>query len=201
MVATAHKRLASFREPEADRIRDLPPAGMRHWAPRHKAAVVAAVTTGVLSLRDACARYRLTEEEFQSWKDALEQDGVEGLRATVRNERRKGPRQRVSEAGVALLYAAAAAECIITDIGDHGARLVFDSPVVLPETFELRCEASGRSWWVSVIWSNGEVAGVRFNNPLPPPWAIKSGLGAWLLGRRSTVSMDRLTSPLATHRD
>jgi hypothetical protein len=200
MVATARKRLTVFRETEADRIRDLPPAGTRHWAPRHKAAVVAAVTTGVLSLRDACARYMLTEEEFQSWKEALEQDGVDGLRARIRNERRKGQRQHVSEAGVALLYASTEAECIITDISDQGARLVFREPAALPEMFELRCEGSGRSWWVSVIWSNGEVAGVRFNNPLPPPWTIKSGLGAWLLGRRSTVSMDRLISPLASRR-
>jgi hypothetical protein len=175
--------------------RDLPAPGTRHWVPRHKAAVVAAVADGTLSLRDACERYMLTEEEFISWKEALEKDGIAGLRASVRNERRKVPRQRLEEAGAAMLFAATPTACMITDISDHGARLVFAEPVALPDTFELRCRASGRSWWVSVIWSNGEVAGVRFTNPLPPPWTIKSGLGAWLLGRRRTVSMDRLLSP------
>ena len=36
------------------------------------------------------------------------------------------------------------------------------------------------------------VAGVGFSNPLPAPWVIKSGLGAWLLGNRRTVSIDRV---------
>jgi hypothetical protein len=81
----------------------------------------------------------------------------------------------------------------VTDIGDHGARLSFSSLPALPNTFELHFTNSGRSWWVCPIWDRGEVAGVRFDNPLPPPWTIKSGLGAWLLGRRRTVVIDRIS--------
>ncbi len=44
---------------------DLPPPGTTRWVIRRKAEVVAAVRGGLLSLEDACARYGLTEEEFE----------------------------------------------------------------------------------------------------------------------------------------
>lgn len=46
---------------------ELPPADLRRWVPRRKAQVVAAVRAGVLSLDQACARYRMSVEEFESW--------------------------------------------------------------------------------------------------------------------------------------
>ena len=52
------------------------------WVPRRKAQVVAAVGAGVLSLEEACRRYALTEEEFGSWKSAIDKFGLAGLRAT-----------------------------------------------------------------------------------------------------------------------
>jgi hypothetical protein len=51
---------------EALYLHDLPPAATRRWVPRRKAEVVAAVEGGLLTLDDACARYRLTLEEFAS---------------------------------------------------------------------------------------------------------------------------------------
>ena len=56
----------------------LPPADTR-WVARRKAQVVKAVQTGLLSLDEALARYRLTVEEFASWQRALYRDGLEGL--------------------------------------------------------------------------------------------------------------------------
>lgn len=170
---------------------ELPAAETKHWIPRHKATVVDAVRSGRLSLEEACERYMLTDEEFHSWATAIDRHGVTGLKASVRG-RRKTPRQPISEAGAATLYANERADCLITDISDQGARLEFGRPVSLPSTFELHCEKSGRSWWVTATWQRDRVAGVRFSNPLHPPWTIKSGLAAWLLGTRQTVSLGRL---------
>jgi len=63
-------------------IADLPPANTRRWVIRRKAEVVAAVRGGLLSLSDACERYRLTIDEFLSWQRSIEKHGLPGLRAT-----------------------------------------------------------------------------------------------------------------------
>ena len=44
--------------------------------------MVAAVHGGLLTLDDACARYRLTNEEFLGWQKSIEQHGLAGLRTT-----------------------------------------------------------------------------------------------------------------------
>jgi hypothetical protein len=63
-------------------IADLPPANTRRWVIRRKAEVVAAVRGGLLSLNQACERYRLTIDEFLSWQRSIEKHGLPGLRAT-----------------------------------------------------------------------------------------------------------------------
>lgn len=63
-------------------VADLPPANTRRWVIRRKAEVVAAVRGGLLSLNDACERYRLTIDEFLSWQRSIEKHGLPGLRAT-----------------------------------------------------------------------------------------------------------------------
>jgi hypothetical protein len=63
-------------------IADLPPVTTKRWVIRRKAEVVAAVRGGLLSLTDACARYRLTVDEFLSWQRSIERHGLPGLRAT-----------------------------------------------------------------------------------------------------------------------
>jgi transposase-like protein len=49
---------------------------------RRKAAVVAAVQNGKITLNEACRRYQLSEEEFRSWQRAYQSHGLAGLRAT-----------------------------------------------------------------------------------------------------------------------
>lgn len=49
---------------------------------RRKAAVVAAVSAGVITVEEACRRYQLSDEEFVSWQQALEAFGLRGLRTT-----------------------------------------------------------------------------------------------------------------------
>jgi transposase-like protein len=69
----------------------LPPASTRRWVVRRKAAVVAAVQSGKITLEEACQRYQLTEEEFRSWQRAYEAHGLPGLRAT-RLQQYRSPR-------------------------------------------------------------------------------------------------------------
>src|SRR5664279_193541 len=63
-------------------IADLPPPSTKRWVIRRKAEVVAAVRGGLLSLDDACKRYKLTIDEFLSWQRLIERHGLPGLRAT-----------------------------------------------------------------------------------------------------------------------
>jgi hypothetical protein len=63
-------------------LADLPPPETERWVIRRKAEVVAAVRGGLLSLDDACERYRLTSEEFLAWQKSIEQYGMQGLRTT-----------------------------------------------------------------------------------------------------------------------
>ncbi len=63
-------------------LEDLPPADTVRWVARRKATVVAAVRGGLLSLEEACRRYRLTPEEFDSWARAMDRHGLAGLQVT-----------------------------------------------------------------------------------------------------------------------
>ena len=77
---------------------DLPPPNTTRWVVRRKAAVVAAVRAGRITLEEALNRYQLTEEEYRSWERAFEVHGLPGLRATrvqqYRSSRPRGPRGR-----------------------------------------------------------------------------------------------------------
>jgi Protein of unknown function (DUF1153) len=61
---------------------DLPPAKTTRWVIRRKAEVVAAVRGGLLSLEEACSRYRLNTDEFRSWEFCIDHHGPAGLRTT-----------------------------------------------------------------------------------------------------------------------
>jgi len=63
-------------------LSDLPPANTERWVIRRKAEVVAAVRGGLLSLDEACDRYRLTNEEFLTWQKSIDRHGLAGLRTT-----------------------------------------------------------------------------------------------------------------------
>ena len=63
-------------------IDDLPPPETRRWVIRRKAEVVAGVRNGLISLEDACNRYKLSVEEFLTWQRLIDQHGMRGLRTT-----------------------------------------------------------------------------------------------------------------------
>lgn len=63
-------------------LADLPLPDTKRWVVRRKAVVVAAVRGGLLSLDEACRRYALNLEEFQSWQRCIDRFGPAGLRTT-----------------------------------------------------------------------------------------------------------------------
>jgi hypothetical protein len=69
-------------------LADLPPPNTKRWVIRRKAEVVAAVRGGLLSFDDACSRYSLSLEEFESWQRSVDLHGLAGLRATRRQRSR-----------------------------------------------------------------------------------------------------------------
>jgi hypothetical protein len=73
-------------------IADLPAPNTKRWVIRRKAQVVAGVRHGVISLEEACRRYKLSVEEFLSWQRLIESHGVPGLRATRLQEYRPPPK-------------------------------------------------------------------------------------------------------------
>lgn len=70
-------------------ITDLPPSNTQRWVIRRKAAVVAAVQGGLITLEQACAYYRLSVEEYVSWQRAVQKFGMPGLRVTRAQEYRR----------------------------------------------------------------------------------------------------------------
>jgi len=73
---------------------ELPSPNTRRWVARRKAAVVAAVSGGTISLAEACRRYRMSEEELSAWLCAFENDGILGLRVGSLQQRRGAGRSR-----------------------------------------------------------------------------------------------------------
>jgi Protein of unknown function (DUF1153) len=74
---------------------DLPPPNTKRWVVRRKAAVIAAVRSGGITIEEACRVYQLSEEELLSWERAFEIHGLAGLRATRVQQYRRTRRPRV----------------------------------------------------------------------------------------------------------
>ena len=60
----------------------LPASNTRRWTIRHKAALLAAIRSGELTLEQARTRYSLSVEELDAWERDFGQHGMYGLRAT-----------------------------------------------------------------------------------------------------------------------
>ena len=76
-------------------LANLPSPDAQRWVASRKAIVVAAVRGGLLSMSEACARYRLTTEEFLSWQTQVDRNGLQGLR-TTRLQEYRGTGRRMS---------------------------------------------------------------------------------------------------------
>jgi hypothetical protein len=88
-------KIITFKQADADNgskgsalsLQALPPVTTKRWVAGRKAAVVAAVHGSVLTVMEACRRYRLSPEEFAEWERNYEAEGLKGLRAGVRLRR------------------------------------------------------------------------------------------------------------------
>lgn len=69
-------------------VDDLPsPTGV-YWVARRKAELLAAIDGGLIGRDEACTRYRLSEEELESWRRTLDRAGIPGLRITKQQRQR-----------------------------------------------------------------------------------------------------------------
>jgi transposase-like protein len=72
---------------------ELPAPDTKRWTARRKAAVVAAVSSGMITIDEACRRYALSVEEFLSWRNTIQRHGVQGLQTTkLQNYRYSRPK-------------------------------------------------------------------------------------------------------------
>jgi hypothetical protein len=77
----------------------LPPQNTR-WIARRKAEIVIAVLGGILSLQEACERYKISNEEFVTWERAYAKLGQPGLRCRSHSReqfRRYRKRRKITE--------------------------------------------------------------------------------------------------------
>jgi transposase-like protein len=87
---------------------ELPVPNTGRWSARRKAAVVAAVAGGVITIEEACRRYHMSEEEFFGWQRAFENGGLADLRQKrLIRPSRPGPRH---SAGLMMTRTAGRAE-------------------------------------------------------------------------------------------
>lgn len=70
-------------------ITQLPPPNTQRWVKSRKVAVIKAIEKGVLTDEQACLRYNLSQEELDSWKQALNRFGPGALRTTHLNRYRR----------------------------------------------------------------------------------------------------------------
>lgn len=68
---------------------DLPPPDVKRWVGRRKAEVVLAVQGGLMTMDEACERYRLTVEEFLGWERGLMLFGMDGLKIAHAQQHRR----------------------------------------------------------------------------------------------------------------
>jgi len=76
---------------------ELPPPSTLRWVARRKAAVVAAVSSGIITVEEACRRYHMSEAELLAWQRAFERDGILGLRASRVQRYRGAGRSRPAD--------------------------------------------------------------------------------------------------------
>ncbi|RPE71479.1 uncharacterized protein DUF1153 [Pacificibacter maritimus] len=61
---------------------DLPDPTTRRWVASRKAMIVKAVAFGLIPQTEALKMYGLSEEEYESWKKAIQNHGEVALKAT-----------------------------------------------------------------------------------------------------------------------
>ena len=83
-------------------------------------------------------------------------------------ERRASQRRRILKGGkVQIPYLGVRVDCVVRNVSDTGACLVVDSPVGIPDAFDLFMHNSANPMNCRVVWRSGGKVGVEFQNIAP----------------------------------
>jgi hypothetical protein len=82
-------------------------------------------------------------------------------------ERRDSTRQKTFLRGI-IYYnnRNAAADCLVRDISDTGARLELSENVIIPYEIDLHIPKKGETYRACVQWRHGDGVGIAFANPV-----------------------------------
>ena len=77
------------------------------------------------------------------------------------NEQRRETRRRALIGARLVIGKTCTLDCVVRDISGAGAKLVFATPTVTPDQFEVVIANHGR-FWARAAWRNGTAIGVQF---------------------------------------
>jgi hypothetical protein len=80
-------------------------------------------------------------------------------------ERRNHPRDRTYLGGrIAFNNQCCSVDCLVRNISDAGAKLVFSFPVPIPSVFDLIIEQKGSNRYTRIVWRSRMEVGVLFQS-------------------------------------
>jgi hypothetical protein len=83
------------------------------------------------------------------------------------DERRGSPRQKSFLRGIVYYNnRSAAADCLVRDISETGARLELSESVIIPYEIDLHIPKKGETFRARVQWRHGDGVGIAFANPV-----------------------------------
>ena len=90
--------------------------------------------------------------------------GLSEFEAELISEERRSEPRRVTllQAEVILCEDAKPIECVVTDISNSGARVMFEDVPKLPDEIRLKIDHPKTEHRCEVCWTNGDEAGLRF---------------------------------------
>lgn len=83
-------------------------------------------------------------------------------------EKRRAHRTRTLREAKAILSERTLLDCVMRDVTEAGAHLVFGDGAALPQEFRLLVVARHRMTPVRVLWQRGRDVGVAFSGPEEP---------------------------------
>jgi PilZ domain len=81
------------------------------------------------------------------------------------DERRRSPRHRIFKSGTISFNRAGVVSCTVRNLSATGACLEVESPVGIPETFELMIGDASPAQHCKVAWRSVSRIGVAFTGP------------------------------------
>ena len=82
--------------------------------------------------------------------------------AGIREHRSARRKHALKGARIIFNHGSSSFSCTIRDLSDGGAKLVVNSMVAIPSTFDLRFDDGSSPQHCSVQWTSGTAIGVRF---------------------------------------